>query len=72
MSSDACEPKREYYYPDYLLKTGQITKDQYNKGLAQAEEIIDQRGAVKFEESLHKKKKDTHNKFVIKEEIKPD
>ena len=58
MSSDAGEPKREYYYPDYLLKTGQITKDQYNKGLAHADEIIEKKGTVVFQQNLHKKKKE--------------
>jgi hypothetical protein len=37
---------REYYYPDHLLKSGQITKDQYNKGIAQAQEIIKNKQVV--------------------------
>lgn len=49
--------KREYYYPDHLLKSGQITKDQYNKGLAVADEIIDKKGQVVYQQQLHKKQK---------------
>lgn len=49
--------KREYYYPDHLLKTGQITKDQYNRGLNSATKIINEKGNVTFQEYLHKKKK---------------
>lgn len=48
---------REYYYPDYLLKTGKITKDQYNRGLDTASKIINERGQVSFQEHLHKKPK---------------
>ena len=28
--------RREYYYPDYLLKSGKITEQQYNLGLMKA------------------------------------
>ena len=47
---------REYYYPDYLLKTGKITKDQYNRGIASANEIINNKGQVVYQKHLHKKK----------------
>ena len=47
--------KREYYYPDHLLKSGQITKDQYNKGLEVANQIMDSKGQVVYQKQLHKK-----------------
>lgn len=56
--SSAGESKREYYYPDYLLKSGKITKDQYNKGIATASKIIENKGHVEFQQHLHKNKKD--------------
>lgn len=49
--------KREYYYPDHLLKSGKITKDQYNKGLEKASEIIENKGQVVYQKQLHKKEK---------------
>lgn len=51
--------KRDYYYPDYLLKTKQITKDQYNKGIDVANKIITEKGQVSFQKHLHKAKKDS-------------
>ncbi len=53
----AGQSKREYYYPDQLLKTGEITKDQYNRGIDAANKIINEKGTVTFQEHLHKKKK---------------
>ncbi len=55
--ASAGESKREYYYPDYLLKSGKITKDQYNKGIESANKIIDSKGQVVYSEKLHKKPK---------------
>lgn len=37
---DANSSYREYYYADYLLKTGKIDKLQYEKGIGRAKEII--------------------------------
>ncbi len=48
--------KREYYYPDHLLKSKQITKDQYNRGLKEADKIIKNMGQVTYQQHLHKKK----------------
>ena len=53
----AGESKREYYYPDHLLKSGQITKDQYNKGLEKAQEIIKNKGTVEYQKQLQRKVK---------------
>lgn len=47
--------KREYYYPDYLLKSGKISQEQYDKGLLRAQELINQKGVVTFAEELHGK-----------------
>lgn len=54
-SSDGTS-KREYYYPDYLLKSGKITKDQYNKGIEHANNIINEKGQVVYQQHLHKNK----------------
>lgn len=53
--ASAGESTREYYYSDHLLKSGQITKDQYNKGIAQAQEIIKNKGTVKYQQQLKRK-----------------
>lgn len=45
--------KRDYWYADYLLKTGKITKEQYNKGFSMEHQIIAEKGVVKFTKDLH-------------------
>lgn len=55
-SSDG-QSTREYYYPDYLLKTGKISKEQYDKGLNTAKEIINSKGTITYQKELH----DTEN-----------
>ena len=47
------ESKREYYYADYLLKSGKITQSQYDKGILKAKHIIENMGVVEFVEELH-------------------
>lgn len=48
--------KREYYYPDQLLKDNKITKSQYEKGLKKAQELTKQKHAkIEFDESLRNK-----------------
>ncbi len=37
---DANSAYREYYYADYLLKTGKINKEQYEQGINKANDII--------------------------------
>ena len=49
--------KREYYYADHLLKTNQISKEQYDKGLDIAKEIIKENGVVKFRKELQSENK---------------
>lgn len=46
--------KREYYYPDELLKSKQITKEQYDMGLSRAKEIAGARrkGSIEYQEDL--------------------
>ncbi len=48
---DANTAYREYYYADYLLKTGKITKQQYIDGINIANQII----------SFEERRKDTEN-----------
>ena len=47
--------KREYFYPDYLLKSHQITDEQYRLGLKLAEDKQKEtkKGYVEFQEQLH-------------------
>ena len=45
--------KREYYYPDQLLKDKVITQEQYDKGLEKAKELTKQKNAkVEYDENL--------------------
>lgn len=46
---------RDYYYADYLLKTNQITEEQYKKGLENANQIIESKGTIKYNAELHQK-----------------
>lgn len=52
-SEGASSSKREYYYADYLLKSGLITQSQYALGLATAQEIIASQGKVEYQPALH-------------------
>lgn len=46
--------KREYYYADHLLKSGKITKEQYDLGLLNAKTLEKQKGTkVVFNKELH-------------------
>lgn len=49
------ESKRDYYYPDYLLRTGKITNEQYTQGLNTANKIIKENGTVSYQQDLHSK-----------------
>lgn len=53
-SGGAEESKRDYYYPDYLLKTNKITKEQYELGLKKAEKIIKECSYVAYDKDLQK------------------
>ena len=45
--------KREYYYPDQLLKDNVITTEQYKEGLAKAERLTKEKKAtVEYDEKL--------------------
>jgi undecaprenyl phosphate N,N'-diacetylbacillosamine 1-phosphate transferase len=48
----ANEREQEYYYADYLLSIGKITKEQYDKGLELSNEIIKERGVVTYQPEL--------------------
>lgn len=45
--------KRDYYYSDYLLRTGKITKEQYDQGLLLAEDVISSKKNIEFQQNLH-------------------
>ena len=44
--------KREYYYADYLLKSGKITQQQYDLGIAKAK-ALNEKGSVTYIDELH-------------------
>ena len=44
--------KREYYYADYLLKSGKITQQQYDLGIAKAK-TLKEKVSVTYVEELH-------------------
>lgn len=46
------EREQEYYYADYLLRIGKITKEQYDKGLELSNEIIKSKGVVEYHPEL--------------------
>ena len=52
-SGGAATSKREYYFGDYLVKSQQITNEQYELGLAMAGDIIaSKKGNVTYQEKL--------------------
>ena len=53
-NNDSKQSKREYYYPDHLLKSNQITKEQYDAGLDIANEIIENKRTIVYTKELHK------------------
>ena len=48
----AQEREQEYYYADYLLRVGKITKEQYDKGIELANEIIKNKAVVEYHPEL--------------------
>jgi lipopolysaccharide/colanic/teichoic acid biosynthesis glycosyltransferase len=51
------EKKREYYYPDQLLKDGKITKLQYDQGIDMANKLTLQKKArINYVDELHELK----------------
>ena len=47
------ESARDYYYSDYLLRTGKITPEQYSLGLNRAVEIINTKDKIVYQSDLH-------------------
>lgn len=45
--------QQEYYYPDYLLRIGKITKEQYDLGLKLSTEIINETRFIDYYPELH-------------------
>jgi len=44
--------KRDYYYADYLLRTGKISKAQYDYGMALAKDIIENKKPLEYHPEL--------------------
>ncbi|MBQ7351390.1 MAG: sugar transferase [Clostridia bacterium] len=55
--------KREYYYPDQLLKDKKITKSQYTRGLELAKEVSakKRKGRIEYQADLQAKEEDKEN-----------
>ena len=45
--------EQEYYYADYILRIGKISKEQYDLGIKLSNEIIQNKGTVTFHPELH-------------------
>ena len=53
-ANDGKGKKREYYYADELLKSGKISQEQYNLGLAKAKTLeATKKSRVSFDAELH-------------------
>lgn len=46
--------KREYYYPDELLKSGKITKEQYDMGLERSKTMENSKSVITYQSDLHR------------------
>jgi len=53
---------QDYYYADYLLRTGKINQEQYDKGLLMAKNVIAENGTVTYMEELHNKEESKEEK----------
>lgn len=54
--SESKVQKREYYYPDELLKRKEITKEQYDLGLEKAKELSKSKSKIAYMPELHENK----------------
>lgn len=48
--------QQEYYYPDYALRIGKINKDQYDRGMELAKELVKGKNEIPFYPELHDEK----------------
>lgn len=63
--------EQEYYYADYLLRTQKITKEQYDNGMAIAEDLVKSRGKIEYYPELHniaENENESQNNIVSNEE----
>lgn len=51
-SEEDKQKEQEYYYADYLLRTEQISKEQYDKGLELSKEIIKEKRLMEYHPEL--------------------
>jgi len=61
--------EQEYYYADYLLRIGKISKEQYDKGLAISEEITKNLSVIDYYPELHNNEELSNNEIVENENI---
>lgn len=45
--------EQEYYYADYILRIGKISKEQYDLGLKLSEDVIKEKGTITYHPELH-------------------
>ena len=59
--------EQEYYYADYALRIGKITKEQYDLGLELSKEVISEKGVITYHPELH-----TPPEELVKNSAEPD
>lgn len=45
--------RKDYYYCNYLLRTGRITQEQYDAGVKISEDVISSQGTIEYTPELH-------------------
>ena len=61
---DSNTKNQEYYYPDYVLRIGKITKQQYDLGLKIANEIIKEKKYIDYYPELHNQSTDNESSQI--------
>ena len=65
------EKEQEYYYADYLLRIGEVTKEQYDLGLELSKQIIDNKENMSYHPELREMAEETEpEETQTQEEIK--
>ena len=65
------EKEQEYYYADYLLRIGEVTKEQYDLGLELSKQIIENKENMSYHPELREKAEEIEpEETQTQEEIK--
>ena len=62
---DTNTKQQEYYYPDYILRIGKITKEQYDLGLKIANEIIKEKKYIDYYPELHNDEQSSTEQLIV-------